>query len=1499
MSSAAQVLRQAEALKASVSDSNKGISETWVARQRLEDLYKKLLLMDLEYALDKKVEQDLWNHAFKNHINSLQSQTKDKQNPKRGETQATLNLFLETASGFYLQLLQLVCTTFKLDLPFRRKSSCFGILKEKIPLKVKITPPKKSSCLYICQHCLVHLGDIARYRQQIEQAQTYYWHAANLLPFNGQPYNQLAIVEAAYGNKLSTVFYYIRSLAVRHPFPVAATNLEKLYNKLAKDPCELKGKLSVSEMITAFLQFQAFIHMCVELQRAELLSEKLVAALPAHVTSQSFPSGILVQIIAINIFAMQHARRQLSSDTDDLSNGHLYDTLTVDEETSFQLMFKFTILVLDILLQYTPKQEQKLRDFFTLPAVKLLLDWFKLNPEHLYNPVLKTSSLWVNLCKVLNNIRPPSAPKDGKHDIDKYEDLPLTEDAELRCFQPLEKAHSGFSFSRVPSEGLPSEVESQLRCRRLLAHGHWIAEEYPGLNLMNIQANKIGKVQFTAPSAPVKVIAAPSAPLKVVSAPSKVIGTTSVPVKVMSPSVLVKTGTTESQPFQSSPERKPVRQNVAIQAIIQKQSQTNKDQGGWGGEGYNNLTDKVEFIVDSQIQQPSDKVKAVESVERGGKLCSPKYILGVPTSEPLFMKPSGGRPTSGGSAGTGRPPTQTPPRLQKQHQLQLAQQQMQTHLEEEEDVNEEEQLSWQPLLEHQKTSQEQIGKQTKIGWQLTSQQSAKEASPQQTAGYPQTESQFTPQPNNSSLSPGQQVASPHQHPRTSPHPAQSPKPVMILQSDFRSPPRKPVIQQQNQQEHHHQQLQQPQQDNSASSPSSEFDMMGYPRNMTNHDGGPIRGGNFDPSIAFRTSGPGQHNNLPGFQQERSPLQGQLQSQSHEVLSDNVDMRTSQHQRHGRSHPAGVNDPNMPYINAASGASIAGEQGNNMRSPSQQGSQLGNQFSRNQPPPNMNMYYGQQGNMSRSAQGSHMNHISGSSTDNIPGVGGPPKINHINYSSGSGADNIPGAGGPDMGAGVGGMENMTGGQSFKGQSSRSLIPGPIATHLQQHGPPPQQSQLQCGPPSPQNQPLRGPPLQQAQLRGQLAQHNQQQRGPHSHQRGPPPHQSQQVRVPPPQQNQQLRGPPPQPNQQLRGPSPQQNQQLRGPSPQQNQQLRGPPPQQNQQLRGPPPQQNQQLRGPSPQQNQQLRGPSPHQNQQLRGPPPQQNQQQRGQHFQTHPSHSQSSVPGQPPPSHAQQPHPHQQPQQGVNPAYQGPMFNPINFLAGISRFNLGNQNFSNMEGLDLMRQNLKKEDLSPNAADILGALSLLAVQPPRGMQDTLMVPNIHSSFQGHAEGTPKPDSSSPPCRSPLLTPEMEPRPPSQVTMSNPASQQLGTYTLFSNSPWSVPLSTTDTKSLASSPFSSESNSMRNSPDPPVDIDGKSASHGFEMGLRFGPNEEHSRREKGGQPIPHPEAPPTQEQGGPGPFFPSTFQSIWSSGSSAGQSPLERLLEKQKRRQNDPH
>ena len=45
------------------------------------------------------------------------------------------------------------------------------------------------------KHILVHLGDIARYKKDMKQAEIFYTHAAQLIPTNGQPFNQLALLD--------------------------------------------------------------------------------------------------------------------------------------------------------------------------------------------------------------------------------------------------------------------------------------------------------------------------------------------------------------------------------------------------------------------------------------------------------------------------------------------------------------------------------------------------------------------------------------------------------------------------------------------------------------------------------------------------------------------------------------------------------------------------------------------------------------------------------------------------------------------------------------------------------------------------------------------------------------------------------------------------------------------------------------------------------------------------------------------------------------------------------------------------------------------------------------------------------------------------------------------------------------------------------------------------------------------------------------------------------
>jgi predicted hydrolase (HD superfamily) len=80
----------------------------WLYRQELLDHYAQLILFDLDYALEKKIEHDLWTIVFKNEMNFKQEQLKvHYQHPtKRTEIQNSLQTVYEYARGYYLKLLQ-------------------------------------------------------------------------------------------------------------------------------------------------------------------------------------------------------------------------------------------------------------------------------------------------------------------------------------------------------------------------------------------------------------------------------------------------------------------------------------------------------------------------------------------------------------------------------------------------------------------------------------------------------------------------------------------------------------------------------------------------------------------------------------------------------------------------------------------------------------------------------------------------------------------------------------------------------------------------------------------------------------------------------------------------------------------------------------------------------------------------------------------------------------------------------------------------------------------------------------------------------------------------------------------------------------------------------------------------------------------------------------------------------------------------------------------------
>ncbi|XP_041960003.1 protein SMG7 isoform X2 [Alosa sapidissima] len=466
------LFRQAEALKADMTDSKLGAAEVWTSRQALQDLYQKMLVTDLEYALDKKVEQDLWNHAFKNQITTLQSQAKNRANPNRSEVQANLSLFLEAASGFYTQLLQELCTVFNVDLPCRVKSSQLGIISNKQSITSSIVKPQPSSCSYICQHCLVHLGDIARYRNQTSQAESYYRHAAQLVPSNGQPYNQLAILASSKGDHLTTIFYYCRSIAVKFPFPAASTNLQKALSKALESRDEVKTKWSVSDFIKAFIKFHGHVYLSKSLDKLNTLREKLEEQFQRLILQKAFSSQQLVHITVINLFELHHLR--------DFTNEADEQSYSSDEQISwFQLLGLFMsflgVMCSRVLLN---KSREEIMGECPLPAIKVSLDWLKLRPTVFTESVVdKRQYIWPWLVSILNSFQLK------EDELSCVSATPLPEEFELQGFLALRPALRTLDFSKghqgiaVGKDGLVVRSRHQ----RLISLGKWVADNQPGL----------------------------------------------------------------------------------------------------------------------------------------------------------------------------------------------------------------------------------------------------------------------------------------------------------------------------------------------------------------------------------------------------------------------------------------------------------------------------------------------------------------------------------------------------------------------------------------------------------------------------------------------------------------------------------------------------------------------------------------------------------------------------------------------------------------------------------------------------------------------------------------------------------------------------------------------------------------------------------------------------------------------------------------------------------
>lgn len=546
------LLKRAVELKSKLSKNAPNIDDnvTLIVRQQLRSILMKVILDDLVFALDNKLEQDLWNFVFKAPISVMQATAKDKKHPDYKQSAAVLNAFLDSALGFYTLLLKKITLVYKIDLdfmprhnighiltndrtPHQTSSSSSLVLSNPSPDSQSPTivpsdsvvrtnaqsgvthccPPSGvangvdgggsdsdvggaalylSSCHCLVQDCLVRMGDLARYRSKPHMAETLYRHALHLAPSSGQPYNQLALLATQYGDRISPLYYYIRSVTVRTPFVAGAQNLSRLYSRLASKSTQLSLDntefLSSSEYILLFLQLHARVYQLAESSCSTAGSwctaacGVLVQQLPRLLLEEAFTALQLVQMLVVSVYGVHQTT--LPSFTTPAKPAA---TNSLAAEQLLQLVCHTVCGLLRV--TYRLRELERLRQYVGLAAVKLYLSWLLQSDNLLSLPVFSAVNcpIWPLLSHLANRLSNNSIGGEEREDGDDSLYI-LPEDEELCSFSLIPGSSSASSSSPLSIRPSPALVPLY-RCRQLLKLCHQLKERN---YLMHVQSGSAG-----------------------------------------------------------------------------------------------------------------------------------------------------------------------------------------------------------------------------------------------------------------------------------------------------------------------------------------------------------------------------------------------------------------------------------------------------------------------------------------------------------------------------------------------------------------------------------------------------------------------------------------------------------------------------------------------------------------------------------------------------------------------------------------------------------------------------------------------------------------------------------------------------------------------------------------------------------------------------------------------------------------------------------------------
>lgn len=204
-------------------------------RMEIKEIFAELLRHEMKFCRQNNVEQYFWKLLYHNMIESARRFASDKSNNNAASfTDSYRQLCLHLISDgmeLFQDILRLLTQTYGFQL-----EQYMGVEGGKNLKGLKYI----SLAVVSAQKCCICLGDLLRYQALVnesakfEAASEWYTKAYQLIPSNGMPSNQLAILALYNKKKFDAIFYHMRSLNASNPIKSAKESLVILFDELRK-----------------------------------------------------------------------------------------------------------------------------------------------------------------------------------------------------------------------------------------------------------------------------------------------------------------------------------------------------------------------------------------------------------------------------------------------------------------------------------------------------------------------------------------------------------------------------------------------------------------------------------------------------------------------------------------------------------------------------------------------------------------------------------------------------------------------------------------------------------------------------------------------------------------------------------------------------------------------------------------------------------------------------------------------------------------------------------------------------------------------------------------------------------------------------------------------------------------------------------------------------------------------------------------------------------------